>query len=94
MPLQEGMGLGGLTLQLDIPIGDVEEVSPAFIVFESNTDLSHGAPFGSFRFSHQLHSGFAGGTVGLMCVTADAGADDVFPGGGAAAISWNDVVEV
>ncbi len=69
----------GFVLQFDIPVGDVEEVPPAFVVLQSDTDLCNGAPFGSFGLSDQLHTGFAGRTIGFMGVAADTGAHDVFP---------------
>lgn len=52
------------------------------------------APTGFAGLPEEMHVGLVGQAVSLASVARDAGADDVFPRGGAAPLAGHDVVEV
>ena len=86
----EGSGLA----QFDVPVGQVDEVPPAFLRLGVEGDMQEWLPAGALRFAAQAHACLLGQTVGLPRVALDAGADNVFPVGFPAAIPWNHVVKV
>ena len=67
---------------------------PAFVVLEAEVDLDEGTPFGPAGLADEVHADFLRGVIGLEGIAGDTGADDIFPGGGAAAVAGDDVVEV
>ena len=85
---------GDVFAEFDVPVGEVEEVFPTVVLVEAEIDLDEGAPFGALGLADEMEAGFLGRVVGLAGVTGNAGADDIFPGGGAAAVARDDVVEV
>ena len=80
--------------EFDVPVGEVEEVFPGIVVAHAQVYLHEGAPLGTFRFADQVQAGFLRGAVGFPGVTLDAGANDVFPRGRAAAVARDDVIEI
>ena len=56
--------------------------------------MEHGAPFGALGLVEELEARFRRRAVTLAAVTGHAGADDVFPGSLAAAITRDDVIEI
>jgi hypothetical protein len=64
------------------------------IVLDAEVDLDKRAPFRTLRFSDQMHAGFQRGQVGLLSVAPDAGAHNVLPRCGAAAIARDDMIEI
>ena len=67
---------------------------PTVVMVQAEVDLDEGPPFGAFGFADEMHGGFLRRMVGLARVAGDAGADNIFPGRGAATIARDDVVEV
>ena len=67
---------------------------PTVVVMEAEIDLHEGPPLRAFRPADEAHPGFLRRAVGLLSVAGDAGTDNVLPGGGAAAVSRNDMVQV
>lgn len=67
---------------------------PAIVVIEAQIDLDEGPPLGPAWFADEVHADFLRGVVRLAGIASDAGADDVFPGGRAAAVAGNDVVKI
>ena len=53
---------------------------------QADLHMEEGAPLGPARFAHESEVGLLGGPVAFPGVTRDAGADDVLPGGRAAAV--------
>lgn len=84
----------GSLLKFDVPVSEIEEVFPAFALAGVKDETDDRAPFGADGFADEAHTGLVGEAVGFAGITADAGADDVFPGGFTAAITRDDVVEV
>ena len=80
--------------EFDVPIGEVEEVFPAFVMGETEVDLHKGAPLRAFRLTNQVHGRFDRRFIGLAGVTGNTGADDVLPVGGTTTITGNDVIEI
>jgi hypothetical protein len=64
------------------------------MVVQAEINLDERPPFGAFGFADQVHVGFLRGMVGLSGIALNAGADDVFPSGGAAAIARDDVIQI
>ena len=67
---------------------------PALVVIQAEIDLYEGSPFRALRFANEQHPRLARGPIGLPGVARDTRADNVFPGGGTAAIARDDVVEI
>ena len=67
---------------------------PTVVMVQVEVDLHKGTPFGSLGLADEVHAGFLRGAVRFAGIALDAGANDVFPRGGAAAVAGNDVVEV
>src|SRR5437867_11354022 len=61
---------------------------------EAEVDLHKRTPLGPLRLANEVDAGFGGSAVGLLGVTADAGADNVLPGRGPAAVARDDVVKI
>jgi hypothetical protein len=86
---EEGSGA-----ESDIGAFDFEEVVPAFVAEAIFVEAEEGAPARGDGFAERVHVGLVGEFVGLAGVAADAGGDDVFPGGASAFVAREDVVEV
>jgi hypothetical protein len=80
--------------QFHVPIRQIDEVFPAFVVVHPEIDLNKRTPFGALGFADEMHPGFLRSVVGLAGVAGDAGANDVFPSRGTAAIARDDVVQI
>ena len=64
------------------------------MLVEAELDLDERTPLGPLGFADQVHAGFLRRSIGLERITIDAGANDVLPGSGTAAITGNDVVQI
>ncbi len=53
-----------------------------------------GTPARALRRTQQAHACLPWGPVAFACVTLDARADNIFPGGGALTVTWDDVVQI
>ena len=80
--------------QLDVPVGEVNEVFPTVVLLQAEADLHERAPFRALGFAHEIHAGLVRRAVGLARVALDARAHDVFPSRRPAAIARDDVVQV
>ena len=67
---------------------------PTVVDRRPEAHLNERTPLGPLRLAHQAHLGLGRGAVGLARVAGDARAHDVLPGGRAAAVAGNHVVEV
>ncbi|MDB6016362.1 MAG: hypothetical protein JWR19_851 [Pedosphaera sp.] len=67
---------------------------PAFVMVEAQVDLHERPPFGSFGLADKVYARFVGSVIGLAGIARDAGADNVFPGGRAAAVAGYNVVQI
>src|SRR5688572_22554579 len=83
---------GTALAKLDRPIGVVEERLPALVLAVGELQPEDGAGPGHDRGADEVHAGLAGGAAPLADVAAQAGADDVLPGGPAAPAAGDDVV--
>src|SRR5262249_52619540 len=79
--------------QLDRPVGVIQECLPALIFVVRELDPQDGAGPRLDGLADQPHAGLARGAAPLPDVAADAGADDVVPGGLAAPAAGDDVVQ-
>jgi hypothetical protein len=80
--------------EFDVPVGKVDEVLPTVVAVQGEIDLHKRAPFGALGLAYEMHAGFVGGPVGFVSVAANTRADDVFPSGGAAPVTRDNVVEI
>jgi hypothetical protein len=80
--------------QFDVPVSEVEEMFPTVVVTDAEVYLDKRSPFGPFWLANQVHAGFGRGAIGFAGITANAGADDVFPSGWTTAFPRCDVVEI
>ena len=83
-----------LIRELNVPIGEVDEMFPRVVTRLAELEMEHGAPLGPLRLVEEFHAGFGGGPVALAAVARHAGADDVFPRGFAAPVARDDMVEI
>src|SRR4051794_15523166 len=84
----------GSVAELDVPVGEVDEVPPAFMELAVEGDVDEGAPLRPLGLADEAHAGFVRQAVAFARIARDAGADDIFPAGEAALIPRDDVVEV
>lgn len=80
--------------QLDVPVSEIDEVSPAFVLRRGERDVHERTPLGPFRPADQRHLRFLRKPVPLARVTRDTGTDHVFPRGRPSAIARDNVIEV
>ncbi len=88
------MELFHVLTQFDVPVGEVNEMLPTVMMVHGKVDLYERTPFGPFGLSDEVQGGLLGGAVCLLRIAFDAGADNVFPRGRAAAVARDDVVQV
>jgi hypothetical protein len=63
-------------------------------MIKTKINLHEWTPLRPFRFTDEVHGGFLRRAIGLLRITNDARADDVFPGGGSAAIARDNVIQI
>jgi hypothetical protein len=80
--------------QFDVPVGEVDEMFPAIVFLEAEVDLHEWAPLRPLRLANQVDTGFLRCAIGFARIALDAGANNVLPGGRAAAVARNDVIEI
>jgi hypothetical protein len=80
--------------QFHVPIRQINEMFPAIVLIQAELDLHEWTPLRSLRLPNQMHSRFLRCAVRLKRIALDARAHDVLPGGRAAAIARNHVVQV
>ncbi len=64
------------------------------VVLDAEIELDEWTPFRAFRFSDEVQPCFLRRLVGLLRITGNAGANDVFPSSRTTAIPRDDVVEI
>lgn len=67
---------------------------PAIVLMQAEIDLYKRTPLRPLRLADQVHSRFLRGPIRLERIAFDAGANNIFPGCGAAAIARDDVIEI
>src|SRR5579862_8972191 len=81
-------------LQLDVPVGDIEEILPDLAVLGPEHHRDDRPPFRPGRLADQAHAGLVGQAVRLARIAPHARADDVLPGRLPAVVARDDMVEV
>jgi hypothetical protein len=64
------------------------------IMLDAEIDLDKRTPFRAFWFADQVHPGFLRSLIRLLRIATDARANNVFPRGRSATISWDDVIQI
>ena len=85
---------GLIRSKFDVPVSEIQEVFPTFVMLESQIHLNKRAPLGSLGFADEMYPGFRRSAVGLASVTGDAGTNDVLPSRGTTPVAGDDVVQV
>ena len=67
---------------------------PAVVLLQTQTDLYKRTPLGPLRFADEMQAGFLWRAVGFMRIALNTGANNVFPRGRAAAVTWDNVIEI
>lgn len=80
--------------EFHVPVGEVNEMLPAFVLVQSQIDLNERTPLGPLGLANEMHARLLRRVVGFAGVAGDAGADNVLPCGGTAAVAGNDVIEI
>jgi hypothetical protein len=83
-----------LITQLDIPIGDIEEMLPTIMRIGGDGNVDEWTPLGALRFSDERHASLVRKAVSLARVARDAGTDDVLPCRLAAAVAGTHVIKI
>ena len=83
-----------LLAQLDVPIGEIEEMPPAIVLMTREANVNEWPPFGALWLADKLKTGLLGKPVALLRITRDARTDDVLPSRFTSAISWKYMIEV
>ena len=83
-----------LVTQLDVPIGKIDKVPPAFVLRRRKCDVHKRAPLRTLRFANQTHLRFPRQAVALARIARDTGANHVLPDGESASVARHDVIEI
>jgi len=83
-----------LVAQLDVPVSEIDKVSPAFVLRRRKCNVYKRPPLWPFRLPNQCHVHFLGEPVAFARVTFDARANHVFPTSRSAAVARDDVVKI
>src|SRR4051812_13744451 len=67
---------------------------PAFVLRRGESDMQEWPPLRPFRLPGQGHVRFAGEPISFARVTGNARADHILPGGRAAAVAWDDMIQI
>ena len=67
---------------------------PTIVMVKREADLDEGPPLGPLGFANQMQAGLLGSAVCLERIALDAGANDVLPGGRAATIARDHMVQI
>ena len=67
---------------------------PTIVVAGAKVDLDERSPLRALGFAHEVHAGLMGSPIRFPGITLDAGANDIFPSGGAAPFARYYVIQV
>src|SRR4051812_46984448 len=91
--MRRGRDPAGRLLELDRPVGVIEEGLPTLILPVRELHAQRRTGAGLDRLADQSHAGLPWGAASLADVALQAGADDVLPGRLTAAAPRQDVIE-
>ncbi len=86
--------LNKLVAQLDVPVREIDKVSPALVLLRGERHMNERPPLRPLRFANESHVRFVRKTIPFARITRDAGANDVFPNRRSAAIARKDVIQI
>ena len=72
-------GSTSLIAQLDVPVGEINEVPPALVLLRCKRDMDKRTPLRPLRSADQRHARFMRESVSFARITRDTGTDNVFP---------------
>ena len=96
-------GIGGSTgeearreliAQLNIPVGQIDEMPPAFMLLAAESNMQKRAPFRPPGFTDETHMRLVRQPIGFARIARYAGADHVFPSRESTFIARQDVIEI
>src|SRR5688572_29712641 len=67
---------------------------PAIVILRPEVDLDKRTPLGPLRFADEMHVRLERGAIGLLRIARNAGAHNILPGGRAAAVPRDHMVEI
>ena len=67
---------------------------PTIVTVQAEVDLHKRPPLRPLGLANEMQTGFLWGTVGLLGIALDAGANNIFPRRRAAAVAGDDVVQI
>ena len=83
-----------LVAQLDVPVGKIDKVPPAFMLRRRKRDMHKRAPLRSLRLANQTHVRLLRKPVAFAGVTLDARANHIFPRRRPASVARHDMIEI
>lgn len=86
--------LAPLLAKLNVPVGKVDEVTPAVIHAACERNVDEWAPLRPLRFFQELHSRLMRKSVSLTGIAGNAGANDILPCCLSSAVAGQHVIDV
>jgi hypothetical protein len=83
-----------LIAQFDIPVREIDEMPPAFMLGCRKGDLHKWAPLGPLRFADKMHVRFLRQPIALARIARNARANHIFPCRRSASFAWHDMIEI
>src|SRR5205085_6883904 len=83
-----------LIAQFDVPVGKIDKVPPAFVLWRIKRDVQERPPFRALRFADQHHLHFLRKAIAFARVTGNARTHYVLPRRRSAAVARNHVIEI
>src|SRR5260370_6785342 len=80
--------------QLDVPVGKIDKVPPAFMLWRRKGNVHKRTPLRSFRFADQAHARFTRKPIALARIAGDTRANHVFPSRRSSPIARDDVIQI
>jgi len=83
-----------LVAQLDVPVGEIDEMPPALMLLAAERNVDERSPLWTLRFANERHLRLVGEPITFPRITGDARTNDVLPRREAAFVAWQNVIEI
>ena len=83
-----------LIAQLDVPVGEIDEMPPALMLLAVERNVDKRSPFRTLRFANERHVRLVREPIAFARIARDARANDVLPRREAAFVAWQNVIEI
>ena len=80
--------------QFDIPVREIDEMPPAFMLGRRKGDMNKWTPFRPLRFADKMHVRFLRQPIAFACIARDARANHIFPCRRSTSFARHDMIEI